>query len=64
MENLKHAARIKEGNYSLGGLLDNISLVQISNGPAVDVPEPSAFALSLMGFALLVRRQHKSRNSK
>jgi hypothetical protein len=48
---------------SLGGLLDNISLVQISNAPAVDVPEPSASALILIGFALLVRRQHKSRNS-
>lgn len=44
---------------SLGGLLDNVSLVQVSNGPVVDVPEPSTFALSLLGFAALVRRQHK-----
>ncbi|MDX2370252.1 MAG: PEP-CTERM sorting domain-containing protein [Colwellia sp.] len=42
---------------SLGGLLDNVSLVQISNSRAVDVPEPSAFALLLLGIAILVRRQ-------
>jgi hypothetical protein len=45
---------------SLGGLLDNVSLVQVSNGTATDIPEPSVFALSMLGFALLVRRQHKS----
>ena len=43
----------------LGGLLDNVSLVQVSGGPATDIPEPSVFALSMFGFALLVRRQHK-----
>jgi len=44
---------------SLGGLLDNVSLIQVSNGTKTDIPEPSVFALSLFGFALLVRRQHK-----
>jgi hypothetical protein len=42
---------------SLGGLLDNVSLVQISDGPVVDVPEPSTFALLLLAFTMLVRRQ-------
>ncbi|PKI14826.1 hypothetical protein [Colwellia sp. 12G3] len=42
---------------SLGGLLDNISLVQISDGPVAEIPEPSVFVLSLLGFAALVRRQ-------
>ena len=42
----------------LGGLLDNVSLVQVSNGPTTNIPEPSVFALSMFGLALLVRRQH------
>jgi len=45
---------------SLGGLLDNVSLVQISNGPTNDIPEPSVLALSMFAFALIVRRQQKS----
>ena len=45
----------------LGGLLDNVSLVQVSNGPTTDIPEPSVFALSMFGLALLVRRQHKKK---
>ena len=44
---------------SLGGLLDNVSLVQVSDGPVTDIPEPSIFALSLFGFATLIRRQQK-----
>jgi hypothetical protein len=44
---------------SLGGLLDNVSLIQVSAGPVADIPEPSVFALSLLGFAALVRRQQK-----
>ena len=44
---------------SLGGLLDNVSLVKVSNGPVTEVPEPSVFALSLLGFAALARRQYK-----
>jgi len=44
---------------SLGGLLDNVSLVQVSNGPIAEVSEPSVFALSLLGFAALARRQYK-----
>lgn len=44
---------------SLGGLLDNVSLVKVSNGPVADIPEPSVFALSLLGFAALARRQYK-----
>jgi hypothetical protein len=44
---------------SLGGLLDNVSLIQISSGDTTDIPEPSVLVLSLFGFALLVRRQHK-----
>ncbi|PKG81060.1 hypothetical protein CXF85_20070 [Colwellia sp. 75C3] len=44
---------------SLGGLLDNVSLVQVSDGPVTDIPEPSIFALSLFGFAALIRRQQK-----
>lgn len=44
---------------SLGGLVDNVSLVQVSNSRATDIPEPSTFALSLLGFAALVRRQQK-----
>ncbi|ALO34218.1 hypothetical protein CMT41_05345 [Colwellia sp. MT41] len=43
----------------LGGLLDNVSLVQVNNGPTTDIPEPPVFALSMFAFALLVRRQHK-----
>ena len=43
----------------LGGLLDNVSLIQVSDGPTTDIPEPSVFALSMFGLALLVRRQHK-----
>jgi len=45
---------------SLGGLLDNVSLVQISGGSTTDIPEPSVFALSMFAFALLVRRQQKA----
>jgi hypothetical protein len=45
---------------SLGGLVDNVSLVKISEGSLTDIPEPSVFALSLFGFALLVRRQQKA----
>jgi hypothetical protein len=44
---------------SLGGLLDNVSLIQVSAAPVADIPEPSVFALSLLGFAALVRRQQK-----
>lgn len=44
---------------TLGGLLDNVSLVQVSNNNATNIPEPSTFALSLLGFAVLVRRQQK-----
>lgn len=44
---------------SLGGLLDNVSLIQVSTGSVTDIPEPSVFALSLLGFAALVRRQQK-----
>lgn len=44
---------------SLGGLIDNISLVQINSTTASDIPEPSVFALSLFGFILLGRRQYK-----
>jgi hypothetical protein len=44
---------------SLGGLIDNVSLVEINNIPATEVPEPSLFALSLLSFGLLVRRHHK-----
>jgi len=44
---------------SLGGLLDNVSLVQISNGSVTDIPEPPVFVLSMFAFALLVRRQQK-----
>ncbi len=44
---------------TLGGLIDNVSLVQLSS-PVVDaIPEPSIFALSLLGFGLLVRRHNK-----
>ncbi|TYK65554.1 hypothetical protein [Colwellia echini] len=42
---------------SLGGLIDNVSLVQVNNLALVDVPEPPVFALSLLGFALLIRRK-------
>ncbi|KGJ96925.1 hypothetical protein [Colwellia psychrerythraea] len=42
----------------LGGLLDNISLVKVNNGLVTDIPEPSVFALSMLAFTLLVRRQH------
>jgi len=45
---------------SLGGLLDNVSLVQITNDAKTDIPEPSVFALSILGFAFLVRRQLKT----
>ncbi|KGJ91453.1 hypothetical protein [Colwellia psychrerythraea] len=44
---------------SLGGLLDNVSLVKVNNGPVAEIPEPSVFALSLLGFAALARRQYK-----
>ncbi len=44
---------------SLGGLLDNVSLVKVNNGPVAEIPEPSVLALSLLGFAALVRRQYK-----
>lgn len=43
----------------LGGLLDNVSLVKVNDGPTTDIPEPTVFALSMFGFALLVRRQYK-----
>lgn len=42
---------------SLGGLLDDVSLIQINNGAAVDVPEPPALALLLLGLAFLIYRQ-------
>jgi hypothetical protein len=42
-----------------GGLLDNISLVQVNNVTSADIPEPSMFALSMFGFALLACRQLK-----
>ena len=42
-----------------GGLVDNVSLVKMSNGPVAEIPEPSVFALSLLGFAALARRQQK-----
>lgn len=48
----------------LGGLIDNISLVQVSSNPTTDIPEPSVFALSMFGFILLVRRQIKKSNLK
>ena len=44
---------------ALGGLLDNVSLVQLSDGAVTDVPEPAVWALSLLGFGLLVRRHRK-----
>ncbi len=47
---------------TLGGLLDNVSLVQMTNGPINDVPEPSAFALSVLVFGLLMRRRYKAAN--
>ena len=45
----------KQNSY--GGLLDNVSLVQVSN-TTTDIPEPPMLALSLLGFAALVRRHH------
>ncbi len=47
---------------TLGGLLDNISLVQMNSGPTNNVPEPSTLALSVLGFGLLVRRRYKIAN--
>lgn len=44
---------------SLGGLLDNVSLVKVNNGPVAEIPEPSVLALSLFGFAALAWRQYK-----
>lgn len=44
-----------------GGLLDNISLVQVNNASATDIPEPSTLALSLLGFVALVRLQKKNK---
>lgn len=44
---------------SLGGLLDNVSLIKVNNGPVAEIPEPSVLALSLLGFAALARRQYK-----
>ncbi len=44
-------------NNSLGGFIDNVSLVQVS-----EVPEPSVFALFLFGFALLAFRKAKKIN--
>ncbi len=44
---------------SLGGLLDNVSLVRVNNNAVTDIPEPSVFALSLFAFALIMRRQQK-----
>ena len=46
---------------SLGGLLDNVSLVQVSAGLVASVPEPSMFVLSLLAFAALIRRHQKSK---
>jgi len=45
---------------SLGGLIDNVSLVQVSAGLVAKVPEPSMLVLSLLGFAALIRRQQKN----
>ena len=57
---LSFAAFGQQNSY--GGLLDNISLVQVNNSNATSVPEPSTLALSLLGFAALVRRhQQKSK---
>ena len=47
---------------TLGGLLDNVSLVQMNSGPTNNVPEPSALALSVLGFGLLMRRRYKISN--
>ncbi|MBU2893191.1 hypothetical protein KO495_07600 [Colwellia sp. D2M02] len=49
---------------SFGGLIDNVSLVQVSNAKVSDIPEPSIFALSLLGFGLLVRRHTKLTKNK
>lgn len=45
---------------SLGGLIDNVSLVQVSAGLVANVPEPSMLVLSLLGCAALIRRQQKN----
>jgi hypothetical protein len=45
---------------SLGGLIDKVSLVQVSAGLVANVPEPSMLVLSLLGFAALIRRQQKN----
>jgi len=60
--NLSFGAFGKQNSY--GGLIDNVSLVQVNKSPATDIPEPSVFALSMFGFALLVRRQHKINTTK
>ncbi len=39
---------------TLGGLIDNVSLIQI-----IDVPEPSVFILALLGFGVLTTRNRK-----
>jgi len=45
---------------SLGGLIDNVSLVQVSAGLVASVPEPPMLLLSLLGFFAIIFRQQKS----
>lgn len=44
---------------TLGGLIDNVSLVQVNNTEVTTVPEPSVLLLFLLGFCFLVRRHGK-----
>lgn len=44
---------------TLGGLIDNVSLRQVSLKPATAVPEPSMLVLFAIGLGLLVARQRK-----